>query len=32
MRSIFQVLAAVMGALVWYLGQPGNALAKLLGR
>jgi len=28
---IFQVLAAVMGGLVWYLGQPGNALATLLG-
>ncbi len=29
---IFQVLSAVMGGLAWYLGQPGNALAKLLGQ
>jgi hypothetical protein len=28
---IFQVLSAVMGGLAWYLGQPGNLLAKLLG-
>jgi hypothetical protein len=27
----FQVLSAVMGGLAWYLGQPGNLLAKLLG-
>ncbi|MCU0697233.1 MAG: hypothetical protein MUC96_11965 [Myxococcaceae bacterium] len=28
---IFQVLAAVMAGLAWYLGQPGNALARLFG-
>lgn len=28
---IFQVLSAVMGGLAWYLGQPGNALERLLG-
>lgn len=28
---IFQVLSAVMGGLAWYLGQPGNLLATLLG-
>jgi hypothetical protein len=29
--AIFQVLAAVMAGLVWYLGQPGNALSRLFG-
>lgn len=28
--SIFFVLSGVMAGLVWYLGQPGNALARLL--
>jgi len=28
---VFQVVSAVMVGLAWYLGQPGNLLAKLLG-
>ncbi len=29
--GIFFVLSSVMGALAWYLGQPGNLLSRLLG-
>ena len=29
--GIFTVLAAVMAGLAWYLGQPGNALSRILG-
>ncbi|MCA2980142.1 MAG: hypothetical protein INH41_17565 [Myxococcaceae bacterium] len=31
LAGVFQVLSAVMAGLAWYLGEPGNLLARLLG-